>query len=186
MPEEYWPLDACSAPGTASHRAVLRYGKRQGGAHSEAETDAVIAAVTGKEFSIQSVKRGKKQRSPLAPFITSTLQQEASRRLGMTPRRTMSIAQQLYEGVDVTGMGTVGLITYMRTDSLRLSDEAITAARGFIGDHYGEAYCPRAAPPLQDQGRRSGRARGDQADERRPCPRDGARTSRRNSTCSTG
>ena len=92
--------------GTESGRAEL---------HSEAETDAVIAAVTGKEFSIQSVKRGKKQRSPSPPFITSTLQQEASRRLGMTPRRTMSIAQQLYEGVDVTGMGTVGLITYMRT-----------------------------------------------------------------------
>ena len=143
VPEEYWLLDAVLRAGDGEFTARY-YGTESGRAelHSEAETDAVIAAVTGKEFSIQSVKRGKKQRSPSPPFITSTLQQEASRRLGMTPRRTMSIAQQLYEGVDVTGMGTVGLITYMRTDSLRLSDEAITAARGFIKDHYGEAYCP--------------------------------------------
>ena len=143
VPEEYWLLDAVLRSGDGEFTARY-YGTESGRAelHSEAETDAVIAAVTGKEFSIQSVKRGKKQRSPSPPFITSTLQQEASRRLGMTPRRTMSIAQQLYEGVDVTGMGTVGLITYMRTDSLRLSDEAITAARGFIKDHYGEAYCP--------------------------------------------
>ena len=88
------------------------------------------------------MKRGEKQRSPAPPFITSTLQQEASRRLGMTPRRTMSIAQQLYEGVDITGRGTVGLITYMRTDSLRLSEEALAAARGFIINRYGESYYP--------------------------------------------
>ncbi len=94
------------------------------------------------DFTIDSVKRGKKERSPSPPFITSTLQQEASRRLGMTPRRTMSIAQQLYEGVDITGQGTIGLITYMRTDSLRLSEEALSAARSYITAHYGEAYCP--------------------------------------------
>lgn len=143
VPEEYWLLDAVLKAGEGQFTARY-YGTAEGKAelHSEAETDAVIAAVTGKPFTVQSVKRGKKQRSPSPPFITSTLQQEASRRLGMTPRRTMSIAQQLYEGVDVSGMGTVGLITYMRTDSLRLSDEAISAARDFIRAHYGEAYCP--------------------------------------------
>ena len=143
VPEEYWLLDAVLKAGEGQFTARY-YGTAEGKAelHSEAETDAVIAAVTGKPFTVQSVKRGKKQRSPSPPFITSTLQQEASRRLGMTPRRTMSIAQQLYEGVHVSGMGTVGLITYMRTDSLRLSDEAISAARDFIRAHYGEAFCP--------------------------------------------
>ena len=143
VPEEYWLLDAVLRSGDGEFTARY-FGNAEGKAelHSEAETDAVIAAVTGKEFKIQSVKRGKKQRSPSPPFITSTLQQEASRRLGMTPRRTMSIAQQLYEGVDITGLGTVGLITYMRTDSLRLSDDAVAAARSFITAHYGEAYCP--------------------------------------------
>ena len=143
VPEEYWLLDAVLRSGDGEFTARY-FGNAEGKAelHSEAETDAVIAAVTGKEFKIQSVKRGKKQRSPSPPFITSTLQQEASRRLGMTPRRTMSIAQQLYEGVDITGLGTVGLITYMRTDSLRLSDDAVSSARSFITAHYGEAYCP--------------------------------------------
>ena len=143
VPEEYWLLDAVLRSGDGEFTARY-FGNAEGKAelHSEEETDAVIAAVTGKEFKIQSVKRGKKQRSPSPPFITSTLQQEASRRLGMTPRRTMSIAQQLYEGVDITGLGTVGLITYMRTDSLRLSDDAVAAARSFITAHYGEAYCP--------------------------------------------
>ena len=141
VPEEYWLLDAVLRAGDGEFTARY-YGTESGRAelHSEAETDAVIAAVTGKEFSIQSVKRGKKQRSPSPPFITSTLQQEASRRLGMTPRRTMSIAQQLYEGVDITGEGTVGLITYMRTDSLRLSEEAMAAAGSFIRSFYGEEY----------------------------------------------
>ncbi len=92
------------------------------------------------------MKRTDKQRSPAPPFITSTLQQEASRKLNMTPRRTMAIAQQLYEGVDITGEGTVGLITYMRTDSLRISDEALAAARSFVTGRYGAGYCP-AGPP---------------------------------------
>ncbi len=143
VPEEYWLLDAVLRSGEGEFTARY-FGTAEGKAelHSEEETDAVIAAVAGQEFKIESVKRGKKQRSPSPPFITSTLQQEASRRLGMTPRRTMSIAQQLYEGVDISGLGTVGLITYMRTDSLRLSDDAVAAARSFISVHYGAAYCP--------------------------------------------
>ena len=104
--------------------------------------DKIIAAVSAEPFQIASVKRGEKQRSPSPPFITSTLQQEASRRLGMTPRRTMSVAQQLYEGVDITDRGTIGLITYMRTDSQRLSDEALASAQAFIVEHYGPEYHP--------------------------------------------
>ena len=86
------------------------------------------------------MKRTDKQRSPSPPFTTSTMQQEASRKLSMTPRRTMAIAQQLYEGVDIEGEGTVGLITYMRTDSLRISEEALASAKTFITGRYGEHY----------------------------------------------
>ncbi|MBP3483719.1 MAG: type I DNA topoisomerase [Oscillospiraceae bacterium] len=141
--EEYWLLDAvfgCES-GDASFTARF-YGKgdKKLELRSEAEVNEVIAATEDKPFTVKSVKRGKKHRSPSPPFITSTLQQESSRRLGMTPRRTMSIAQQLYEGVDIEGLGTVGLITYMRTDSLRLSDEALMAAKNYIIEHYGKEY----------------------------------------------
>ena len=141
--EEYWLLDAvfgCES-GDASFTARF-YGKddKKLELSSEAEVNEVIAATEDKPFTVKSVKRGKKHRSPSPPFITSTLQQESSRRLGMTPRRTMSIAQQLYEGVDIEGLGTVGLITYMRTDSLRLSDEALMAAKNYIIEHYGKEY----------------------------------------------
>ena len=102
----------------------------------------MVRAVSAAPFSVTRVKRQDKLRNPAPPFTTSTLQQEASRKLNMTPARTMSIAQQLYEGVDISGEGTVGLITYMRTDSLRLSEEAIAAARGFIARRYGQDYCP--------------------------------------------
>jgi DNA topoisomerase-1 len=141
--EEYWLLDADFARITETGDYTARFfGTSEGKIElkSEAETDAVINAVSGKPFDIKTVKRGEKQRSPAPPFITSTLQQEASRRLGMTPRRTMSIAQQLYEGVDVQGHGTVGLITYMRTDSLRLSEEALQSAKTYIVDHFGPDY----------------------------------------------
>ena len=144
VPEEYWLLDATLLRADGSEFTARYYGegKKKTELKNEAQVDAVIADVKGNTFTIDAVKRGKKERSPSPPFITSTLQQEASRRLGMTPRRTMSIAQQLYEGVDITGQGTIGLITYMRTDSLRLSEEALSAARSYITAHYGEAYCP--------------------------------------------
>ena len=144
VPEEYWLLDATLLRADGSEFTARYYGegKKKTELKNEAQVDAVIADVKDNTFTIDAVKRGKKERSPSPPFITSTLQQEASRRLGMTPRRTMSIAQQLYEGVDITGQGTIGLITYMRTDSLRLSEEALSAARSYITAHYGEAYCP--------------------------------------------
>ena len=144
VPEEYWLLDAylrCAGNMGFTARYYGRDDKKRE-LRSEDEVNAVIRDVDGGPFTISSVKRSDKQRSPSPPFITSTLQQEASRRLGMTPVRTMSIAQQLYEGVDITGLGTVGLITYMRTDSLRLSDEALSAAKDYIVQHYGSQYYP--------------------------------------------
>ena len=143
-PEEYWLLDAVlSCDGSDETTFTARYyGKngKKGELTSEAEVNTVVDAIENNLFVVKSVKRGEKFRSPSPPFITSTLQQEASRRLGLTPRRTMSIAQQLYEGVDVEGEGTLGLITYMRTDSLRLSNEAMTAAADFIRHRYGAPY----------------------------------------------
>ena len=109
---------------------------------NEEDVKTVIAAVEKAPFSVGKIKRAEKKKSPSPPFITSTLQQEASRKLGMTPRRTMSIAQQLYEGVDVEGEGAVGLITYMRTDSLRISEEALAEAKALIVDQYGPLYYP--------------------------------------------
>ena len=141
--EEYWLLDAVlNCDETDADFTARYYGKgdKKLELHSEDEVNAVIAETQDEPFVIKTVKRGKKHRSPSPPFITSTLQQEASRRLGMTPRRTMSVAQQLYEGVDIAGQGTVGLITYMRTDSLRLSDVALMAAKNFIIERYGKEY----------------------------------------------
>ena len=115
---------------------------KKGELRSRADADAVIRETVGKDFVVVKVKRAEKRRNPAPPFTTSTLQQDASRKLNMTPRRTMAIAQQLYEGVEIKGEGAVGLITYMRTDSLRLSEEAIAVAREFIVGRYGKAYCP--------------------------------------------
>lgn len=141
--DEYWLLDAILGVDNGDADFTARFygkGDKKLELHSEAEVNEVIAATADKPFTVKTVKRGKKHRSPSPPFITSTLQQESSRRLGMTPRRTMSVAQQLYEGVDIEGLGTVGLITYMRTDSLRLSDEALMAAKNYIIEHYGKEY----------------------------------------------
>ena len=147
-PQEYWSLDVKLATGNQGENPfTARYHGENGKKrelNSQEEVDQVVSAVEHAPFSFKSVKRQDKQRSPSPPFTTSTLQQEASRKLNMTPRRTMAIAQQLYEGVDISGEGTVGLITYMRTDSLRLSDEAQAAARDFILGRYGERYYPGA------------------------------------------
>ena len=149
QPEEYWTLDAELLGGETGKTAfAARYHGKDGKKaelRSQAEVDAVVRETENGIFSVKSVKRTDKQRSPSPPFTTSTLQQEASRKLGMTPRRTMAIAQQLYEGVDIQGEGSVGLITYMRTDSLRISEEAIAAAKDFILSRYGKAYYPPKA-----------------------------------------
>ncbi len=142
VPKEYWSLDVTLARiGKPGSFVAHYYGddkKRE--LENEAQTDAIICDITGKEFTVKNVKQAEKKRTAAPPFTTSTLQQEASRKLNMTPKRTMALAQQLYEGVDVAGEGTLGLITYMRTDSLRLSDEAMAAAADFIRNRYGERY----------------------------------------------
>ena len=145
QPQEYWSLDvdlSRIAPNQGAFTAAFHGREKKQELHSEAEVQAVVDAVKGAPFAVSNVKRQDKTRSPAPPFITSTLQQEASRKLNMTPRRTMAVAQQLYEGVDIQGEGTVGLITYMRTDSLRLSEEALAAAKEMIVSRYGKAYYP--------------------------------------------
>ena len=147
VPEEYWSLDvllACTEkPGRFTAHYYGENGKKRT-LGSEEQTMAVLTDVQGQPFTVKEIKKAEKRRSPAPPFITSTLQQEASRKLNMTPKRTMAIAQQLYEGVELTGHGAVGLITYMRTDSLRLSDEALFAAKDYITARYGRSYYPGA------------------------------------------
>ena len=154
VPKEYWHLDAYLNNGRSADFIARYYGfggkKRE--LSSADEVNAVKREVSGSPFIVKTVKRQDKSRTPAPPFITSTLQQEGSRKLGMTPKRTMSIAQQLYEGVDVEGEGTVGLITYMRTDSLRLSDEATAEARRLILSRYGEEYYPGSPRHFRSKG----------------------------------
>ena len=142
QPREYWSLDVTlnrqGRPGSFVARYYGEDKKRE--LENEQQTQAVTDDVKDGEFTVTNVKKAEKKRSAAPPFTTSTLQQEASRKLNMTPKRTMMIAQQLYEGVDVEGEGTLGLITYMRTDSLRLSDEAMAAAADFIRSRYGKDY----------------------------------------------
>ena len=143
-PEEYWTLDANLVGDDAKKIpfAARYHGKdgKKAELKSAEDVDAVVHETEQAPFTVKTVKRTDKQRSPSPPFTTSTMQQEASRKLSMTPRRTMAIAQQLYEGVDIEGEGTVGLITYMRTDSLRISEEALAAAKTFITGRYGDNY----------------------------------------------
>ena len=142
QPKEYWSLDVTlNRIGKPGSFVAHYYGSpKKQELETEAQTQSVISDITGKEFTVTNVKKAEKKRSSAPPFTTSTLQQEASRKLGFTPKKTMMIAQQLYEGVDVAGEGTTGLITYMRTASLRLSDEAMDAAAWFIKNRYGDSY----------------------------------------------
>jgi len=142
VPREYWSLDVMlNRLGKPGSFTAHYYGSpKKQELENEDMVNAVIRDIHGREFTVTSVKKTEKKRSSAPPFTTSTLQQEASRKLGFTPKKTMMIAQQLYEGVDVAGEGTLGLITYMRTDSLRLSDEAMAAAAQFIRRRYGESY----------------------------------------------
>ena len=142
VPQEYWSLDVkldrIGKPGSFVAHYHGESKKRE--LENEQQVQAVIDDITGQIFTVTNVKKTEKKRTAAPPFTTSTLQQEASRKLNMTPKRTMAVAQQLYEGVDVAGEGTLGLITYMRTDSLRLSDEAMDAAAQFICSRYGKQY----------------------------------------------
>ena len=144
-PQEYWSITADLsrvAPNLGGFQAEFYGREKRMELTSEEQVQDIVNTVKGSPFTVMSVKRQDKNRSPAPPFTTSTLQQEASRKLNMIPKRTMSIAQQLYEGIDIQGVGTVGLITYMRTDSLRLSEEALAAAKTFILSRYGKQYYP--------------------------------------------
>jgi len=145
IPKEYWSITALLADAAApelpfSAELVSRRGEKYE-LHNQLETEEVLRALDGAQYRVATVKRREMRRNASAPFTTSTLQQEASRKLRMRVRRAMQVAQALYEGVDLGGSeGTVGLITYMRTDSTRISDQAREAARDFIVGEYGEAY----------------------------------------------
>ncbi len=143
--QEYWSIDgkflARSSRKAFSAKVNAVDGKKPE-LKSKEEADEVLARLEGAEFVIDKVKKSVHRKTPAAPFTTSTLQQEASRRLGFQGRRTMKAAQELYEGLDINGLGATGLITYMRTDSLRISDEARAAAYSFIKEKYGDKYIP--------------------------------------------
>ncbi len=145
-PEEYWSIDAkLSAKGSRKVFGAKLHSKdgEKIEIKNEEQANAILADLEGAPFVVGGVKKGVRKKTPAPPFITSTLQQEASRRLGFQARRTMKAAQELYEGVDVEGMGPTGLITYMRTDSLRISDEARAEAETFILEKYGKQYLPQ-------------------------------------------
>ena len=154
VPEEYWDVSAQLTAGkqALTARLVSLNGERVS-LHSEQDALAAKAAVEKGGFVIKSVKRGERRKHPAPPFTTSNLQQEASRKLGFTTSKTMQIAQQLYEGVDIEGRGTLGLISYIRTDSVRLSEEAVEAARAAIGERYGAEFVPEK--PNVYKGRKS-------------------------------
>ena len=150
-PEEYWSIDAkfTNPPERKTFAAALvqdkdgnKVGNEKNKIPSKEQSDKILADLENADYVVKSVKKGTRKKTPTPPFITSTLQQEASRRLSVQARRTMKAAQELYEGVDVKGLGTVGLITYMRTDSLRISEEARAAGNQYILDTYGEKYLP--------------------------------------------
>ncbi len=153
VPREYWTLDAQlkkqKATGANARPFVARLVKiKQKDVEFNTQSDVTphLDVLKKSQYVVADVKWGERQRRPMAPFTTSTLQQEASRRLGFNARRTMSVAQQLYEGIDVGNEGSVGLITYMRTDSLNVSPQAQSEAREFVQGRYGKEYIPARAP----------------------------------------
>ncbi|MFI3207378.1 MAG: type I DNA topoisomerase, partial [Clostridia bacterium] len=145
IPEEYWTIDAkFMAKGSRAVFSSSFYGDRNGEIKitNQEQSDAILENLKDAEFVVETLKKGKKNRQPSPPFITSTLQQDASRKLGFQARKTMKTAQELYEGVDIDGIGAVGLITYMRTDSLRISAEAIDQTVSYIQERWGNKYLP--------------------------------------------
>ena len=146
VPQEYWSIDVTLNQADKDFVAHF-FGNEQGKQElpDEDSVKAVLADIDGKPYEVKAVKNAKKKRQPAPPFTTSTLQQEASRKLGLSARRTMAVAQELYEGVELEGLGLTGLITYMRTDSLRIADEALAAARSFISGRFGTDFQPAKA-----------------------------------------
>ena len=143
IPEEYWTLDAVlNVKGEKKPVVAHFYGNADGrmDIKSAAEMDAVVAKLEKEQFAVESVKKGEKSKKAPLPFTTSTLQQEASKMLNFSTQKTMRLAQQLYEGVDIAGQGTIGIITYLRTDSTRVAEEAQVMAHDYIESKYGDKY----------------------------------------------
>ena len=150
VPQEYWTLEAALSGGGGALTA--RYSDKKE-LRSKEDVDCVMSRLEGAEYVVSEIKRSKRSKKPPAPFTTSTLQQEASKLFGYAAQKTMRVAQQLYEGVDVEGHGTVGLITYIRTDSMRVSDEAYRSAVDFIEARFGAGYLPAERPAHKSKGR---------------------------------
>ncbi len=143
VPEEYWSLDVNLQVKGEKKPITARYYGTAGEKENitgQTQAEEIMASLKGADYRVSDVRKGERQKNPPLPFTTSTLQQEASRALNFSTQKTMRLAQQLYEGVDIKGEGTVGLITYLRTDSTRVSEEAETAAAAFIDSHYGKEY----------------------------------------------
>ena len=146
VPSEYWVISALMQESASNAQFSAKLEKVDGKKaeiQNEQQAQSIVERCTGKEYTITKVKNGQKLRRPQAPFTTSTMQQEASRKLSMSPAVTMRVAQSLYEGVTIPGEGAVGLITYLRTDSVRVSEEAQAQVRSYIAQRYGEAYLPK-------------------------------------------
>jgi len=154
VPEEYWTITARLTPDTEANAFDATLRLRDGEKvelHNEQEASAVLQELEGAQYVVQKIKRTERKRNPSPPFITSTLQQEAARKLGFSAKRTMQIAQQLYEGVELGAQGSVGLITYMRTDSTRVAAEAQQQAREYIGKEFGDRYVPEKPPQYRSR-----------------------------------
>lgn len=145
-PKEYWTVECSLNKGAVKKAFSVRLttlNKKKIEINNKEEVDKVIKDLESGEFLVKSIKKTSKNKNPLPPFTTSTLQQDAYKKLNFATKRTMSIAQQLYEGIDIKGHGTVGLITYMRTDSVRISEEAQENCRQFVIDEFGQSYIPK-------------------------------------------
>jgi DNA topoisomerase-1 len=146
IPKEYWTVECALHKGDSKKTFNVRLttlGKKKIEISNKEEVDKIIKELENGEFIVKSIKRTSKNKNPLPPFTTSTLQQDAYKKMNFATKRTMSIAQQLYEGIDIKGFGTVGLITYMRTDSVRISTEAQESCKNFIINQYGDGYVPK-------------------------------------------
>jgi DNA topoisomerase-1 len=156
IPVEYWTIEAEFRPQGGKDNFIAKLARiddNEPQLGKQEDVDPILADMESAEYSISKIKHGERKRTPAAPYTTSTLQQEASRRLGYTARRTMAVAQQLYEGIDVGQGGAVGLITYMRTDSTTVSELAQNEAREFITQRYGDAFLPKTPPKYKTKAR---------------------------------
>ncbi|HWA41107.1 MAG TPA: type I DNA topoisomerase, partial [Gemmatimonadales bacterium] len=152
-PEEYWSIGAkCAKGGQAFDVELKKIDGKEPDLPNAAAAEAVVGELKQLPFIVTKVEQRQRRKQPSAPFTTSTLQQEANKKIGFSTRRTMRAAQDLYEGIDVGAEGPVGLITYMRTDSVRVSDSAVAAVREFIGQHYGKSYLPES-PVIYKKGK---------------------------------